>query len=187
DQGRLGKLYAIEAVFHNAYGPDKPWFYRRSESGGGCLLDLGIHLVDLAMWCAGFPAFCAGHAIFRNGDGDDPVEDHATALVEFERGIALQLACSWRAPAGCDADISLRIFGSDGGASFRNANGSFMDFTAELLGKDRSRTIVAAPPDDWSGRAAIAWAEQLATSAAYDPSVETAVAVAQVLDSLYAS
>src|SRR5690606_1877444 len=48
--GALGHVHSVDLTFHNAYGPDKPWFYRRSESGGGCLLDLGTHLVDLALW-----------------------------------------------------------------------------------------------------------------------------------------
>src|SRR4051812_36597434 len=38
-QGDLGAVYAVEAVFHNAYGPDKSWFYDAKLSGGGCLLD----------------------------------------------------------------------------------------------------------------------------------------------------
>src|SRR4051794_16305627 len=57
--GELGSVYAIEGVFHNAYGPDKSWFYDARLAGGGCLLDLGIHLVDLALWCLDFPAVTA--------------------------------------------------------------------------------------------------------------------------------
>ena len=48
EAGTLGRIYAADLVFHNAYGPDKPWFYDRARSGGGCVTDLGIHLVDLA-------------------------------------------------------------------------------------------------------------------------------------------
>src|SRR4051812_5820679 len=54
-QGGLGDVYAADLMFHNAYGPDKPWFYDRQLSGGGCVIDLGIHLVDLALWMLGFP------------------------------------------------------------------------------------------------------------------------------------
>ena len=48
--GELGRVFAVDLTFHNAYGPDKPWFYDRALSGGGCVIDLGIHLVDLALW-----------------------------------------------------------------------------------------------------------------------------------------
>src|SRR5690554_6240294 len=43
--GALGHPFAGRLVFHNAYGPDKPWFYDRNLAGGGCLMDLGIHLI----------------------------------------------------------------------------------------------------------------------------------------------
>ncbi|HLL45827.1 MAG TPA: Gfo/Idh/MocA family oxidoreductase, partial [Longimicrobiaceae bacterium] len=52
--GALGRVFAADLVFHNAYGPDKPWFYDRSLSGGGCVMDLGVHLVDLALWVLDF-------------------------------------------------------------------------------------------------------------------------------------
>ena len=48
-------MYAVELAFHNAYGPDKEWFYDRRVSGGGCVVDLGVHLIDLALWTLGFP------------------------------------------------------------------------------------------------------------------------------------
>src|SRR5205085_415527 len=48
--GELGDIYAIDLVFHNAYGPDKAWFRDVKLSGGGCVIDLGTHLVDLALW-----------------------------------------------------------------------------------------------------------------------------------------
>jgi predicted dehydrogenase len=46
---------AVDLTFHNAYGPDKPWFYDPAQSGGGCVMDLGVHLVDLALWTLGWP------------------------------------------------------------------------------------------------------------------------------------
>ncbi len=52
-RGELGAIFAVDLVFHNAYGPDKPWFYDRAELGGGCVIDLGVHLVDLALWVLG--------------------------------------------------------------------------------------------------------------------------------------
>ena len=41
-EGALGQVFACELVFHNAYGPDKPWFYDPALSGGGCVMDLGV-------------------------------------------------------------------------------------------------------------------------------------------------
>jgi predicted dehydrogenase len=188
--GELGEIYAIEAVFHNAYGPDKAWFYDPRAAGGGCLLDLGIHLVDLALWCLDFPAVTTAHGLTRRQDGagfavGGGVEDYATGQLELATGAVMRLACSWRVPAGGEAQIELVFFGTRGGAAFRNVGGSFYDFTAEHLLPDRSRRLLAGPPDAWGGRAAIAWARQLAQSHAFDPAVEHAGAVARVLDRLY--
>ena len=188
--GVLGEIYAIEAVFHNAYGPDKAWFYDPHAAGGGCLLDLGIHLVDLALWCLDFPAVETARGLGRRQGGarfgvGGGVEDYATGQLELATGAIMRLACSWRAPAGCEAQIELVFFGTRGGAAFRNVGGSFYDFTAEHLLPDRSRRLLAGPPDAWGGRAAIAWARQLAQSCAFDPEVASAVAVAEALDRLY--
>jgi predicted dehydrogenase len=149
--GELGRVYAIEAVFHNAYGPDKPWFYDAKLSGGGCLLDLGVHLVDLALWCLDFPEVSnvVGHLLNRAPTAPEKshrVEDYAAAQLLLANSASMQLACSWKAPAGCDADIRLSFFGSEGGAEFANVNGSFFDFTAEQFLPDRSRRALATPP-----------------------------------------
>src|ERR1041384_6895079 len=53
--GELGTIFAIDAKFHNGYGPDKAWFYDYSLAGGGCVLDLGSHLIDLALRPLGYP------------------------------------------------------------------------------------------------------------------------------------
>ena len=48
--GDLGKVFAADLSFHNAYGPQSGWFWDPRLSGRGCLIDLGVHLVDLALW-----------------------------------------------------------------------------------------------------------------------------------------
>jgi predicted dehydrogenase len=189
--GALGPIYAIEAVFHNAYGPDKAWFYDAQLSGGGCLLDLGIHLVDLALWCLDFPAVTAvaGHHLYREAAAVNRsrVEDYSAAQLLLAGDISVQLACSWRAPAGCDAHIELTFFGRAGGASFRNVGGSFYDFVAEQFRPDRTRVSLATPPDAWPGRAAVAWCQALSSSPAFDPAVEKLTDVARTLDRIYAA
>ena len=190
-RGDLGTIHAVEAVFHNAYGPDKAWFYDPKASGGGCLLDLGIHLVDLALWTLGFPKVESAHAALRRrgvahaGAGEGGVEDYATGVLELAGGATVQLACSWHLPAGCDARIEVNFYGSRGGASFRNVGGSFYDFVAEQFLPDRSRRTLATPPDAWGGRAAVAWAQCLSRSNTFDPSIEHLAIVAETLDRLY--
>jgi predicted dehydrogenase len=186
--GGIGDIYACDLVFHNAYGPDKPWFYDRKLSGGGCVIDLGVHLVDLALWSLGFPAvervtsrlFAGGKPLQNSGD----VEDYAVATIEFGNGVVARLACSWKLPVGQDAIISAGFYGSKGGLEFHNVNGSFYDFMAEEF-HGTSRKVLASPPDAWGGRAAVNWATQLNQSAGFNPEIRDAIQVAAILDAIY--
>lgn len=187
--GELGDPFAADLVFHNAYGPDKPWFYDPALSGGGCVMDLGVHLVDLALWALDFPQvgrvsstlLAGGEPLGLRTDG---VEDYAVANLELESGASVRLACSWRLQAGCDADISAAFYGTRGGARMRNVGGSFYDFETERFrGADRER--LSSPPEAWGGRAAADWARRLAAGERFDPGNERLVDVARVLDRIY--
>jgi predicted dehydrogenase len=187
--GALGDVYAADLVFHNAYGPDKAWFYDPKLSGGGCVIDLGIHLVDLAFWTLDFPRLdTATSRLYAKGaplrDAGAVVEDYAVARLDLEGGAAVQLACSWNLPVGCDAVIGASFYGTNGGVSLRNVNGSFYDFTAERFHGTRRETL-SAPPDDWGGRAAVAWARRVAAGQRFDPEVAHLVEVAAALDAIY--
>jgi predicted dehydrogenase len=188
--GELGRIYAVELAFHNAYGPDAAWSYDRVASGGGCVIDLGVHLVDLALWMLGFPEVIAVDSrLYANGEplapGDPRVEDFACAHLHLEGGAVVRLACSWRASAGRDAVIEAAVRGTGGGLAMRNVDGSFYDFVAERYRGVRTERL-ASPPDAWGGRAAVAWVEQLAAGARFDTSTVHLVDLARVLDAIYA-
>jgi predicted dehydrogenase len=186
--GELGRIYAVDLVFHNAYGPDKAWFYDPAQSGGGCVMDLGVHLVDLALWALDFPTVShAKGTLFAGGEplaGADRVEDYALATLQLDTGAAVQLACSWRLQAGCDAVISAAFYGTEGGAALRNVDGSFYDFVAELY-RGTSRETLTTPPDQWGGRAGADWAMRLAGGERFDPEAERLITVSRTLDAIY--
>jgi predicted dehydrogenase len=187
--GELGDVYAADLTFHNAYGPDKPWFYDPQLSGGGCVMDLGVHLVDLALWTLGFPKVVRTTShLYAQGrpleDAARTVEDYAVATIELEGGASVRLACSWRVHAGVDAVIEAAFYGTGGGAALRNVNGSFYDFTAHRF-RGTVRETLSEPPDDWGGRAAADWARRLAAGATFDAEVERLVHVAAALDAVY--
>lgn len=188
--GELGEVYAANLVFHDAHGPDRAWLGDARLSGGGCVMDLGIHLVDLALWVLGFPevgpiasALRAGGEPLR-GRAGGRVEDYGAAQLELGSGTVVQLACSWRISAGQDCVIEASFYGTKGGATLRNVNGSFYDFVVERT-QGTSRRTLASPPDEWGGRAAVAWARRLAEGGRYDPEIETILAVQATLDRIY--
>ena len=187
--GELGKVFAADLIFHNAYGPQSGWFWDPKLSGGGCLIDLGVHLVDLALWLFDFPEVTDARAtLLRDGRpvAVDEVEDFALAELSLANGVHVRIACSWNLSAGRDAVIEATFYGTGGGAEMRNENGSFFDFSADLL-NGRDRQTIASPPDDWGGRAAAEWVRKLAAGERFDGSTQGLLQTAQALDRLYAA
>jgi predicted dehydrogenase len=187
--GELGHVYALDATFHNAYGPDRAWANQREHAGGGCLIDLGVHLLDAARWVrdgAGTPVACTSALFARGRQLGRPaldVEDMAFAQLLFDDASTVRVACSWRSSFGADAAIRVACFGSKASAAFENVGGSFYDFQCELY-RGTSRTVVAAPPDAWGPRALLAWVGELERGAGYseDPHL---LPVARELDLIY--
>lgn len=187
--GALGEVFAADLVFHNAYGPDKPWYFDKALSGGGCVIDLGVHLADLALWLfPGRRVEAVESRLYRAGrllaPATDTVEDAAFATLTLEGGATVRLACSWHLHAGRGAVIGAELYGTEGGAAFRNVDGSFYDFTAALH-RGTETEVLCAPPDAWGPRAACDWAARLAAGERFDPAAEDFVAGARLVDRIY--
>jgi predicted dehydrogenase len=207
--GALGRVYAADLTFHNAYGPDKPWFYDPELAGGGCVIDLGTHLADLALWMFDYPEFeHVDSRLFRQGrpiDGFE-VEDYAVAqwsmrlkhaateeaqpqhpnepAQQHSFDAAVRLACSWTLSAGRDAVIEAAFYGTHGAVALRNVNGSFYDFVIERYQGTQCEPL-AGPPDDWGGRAILDWTERLARGSHFDPVCERLADTAALVDAIY--
>ncbi|GAA4011573.1 Gfo/Idh/MocA family oxidoreductase [Sphingomonas swuensis] len=187
--GDLGQPFAADLVFHNAYGPGKDWFFDPAQSGGGCVIDLGVHLVDLALWAMEWPEVVKVESHLMSGgkplaDAATTCEDYAVATLTLGNGAVVRLACSWKLPAGKMCEIAADFYGTGGGGLFRNVGGSYTDFEAfRTAGTERWHA--AEPDSDWGGRAAADWARRLASGSAFDPEAERLVEVARVLDAIY--
>jgi predicted dehydrogenase len=186
--GELGEVFAADLTFHNAYGPQSGWFWDPKLSGGGCLIDLGVHLVDLALWVLGFPEVVDGRGtLLRDGRPvhADEVENYATGELTLANGTNVRIACSWNLNAGQDAVIGATFYGTDAAAGMTNRDGSFFNFCAELM-RGRDREVLVEPPDDWGGRAAAEWVRKLAAGKRFGSTTEGLLETARVLDRLYA-
>ena len=116
EAGRMGEIYAGRCAWQRRRGiPGKGgWFTTKAQSGGGPLIDLGVHMIDLAVWLMGNPrpvavsgnTFCK----FANTDVSDSVnsnfgdkkaggtfdvEDLAMGMIRFDNGAVLQIEFSW--------------------------------------------------------------------------------------------
>jgi predicted dehydrogenase len=184
--GDIGRPFAVDLTFHNAYGPDAAWFYDRKQAGGGCVIDLGVHLVDLAMWLLDYPEIQRVDAqLFCQGElaRPDQCEDYAVVQMKLAGDVAVRLACSWRVSAGRDAVIEAAVYGSAGGVALKNVDGSFHDFVGEHYRGTKREQLTK--PDEWGGRAAIAWAQQLAENPTFDTAAVQLIALADALDAIY--
>ncbi|MEA2602788.1 MAG: hypothetical protein QOF89_3780 [Acidobacteriota bacterium] len=189
--GELGRVFSLELVFHNAYGPDKAWAHDPRLAGGGALMDLGVHLIDLAFWLLDDPPVTQVRGgVFRQGERlpGVGVDDFASAWIDFgdfgAGRTAASLAVSWNAHAGRDCVIRAAVFGTAGGAEFRNVDGSFYDFELERF-TGRSGEVVVRESRDWLGRAILDWARRLAACNRFDPEIERSVRVSEVVDGIY--
>jgi predicted dehydrogenase len=187
--GELGEIYAADLVFHNAYGPDKSWFYDLQQSGGGCVMDLGIHLLDLALLVLDYPQVCAvSSRLHRAGmllkKPADELEDHAFAEVQFSTGATARIACSWRLSAGQDAVIEAAFYGTRAAAILRNIDGSFYNFTVEHCTGTQRRAI-ASGDDQWGGRAANGWVRELSQGTRFDERANRLYDLSVLIDAIY--
>lgn len=189
-KGSIGKIYSVNLVFHNAYGPDKNWFYDIKQSGGGCVMDLGVHLIDMALYCVDFPKVDQVNShLFSKGRKlaaqEENVEDFATVTMLTADGTAINLNCSWHVSAGQDAVIEATFYGTEGGVAFKNVNGSFYDFKAEHYKGTATETLVSGT-DHWSGRAGLAWAEKLQQGHGFEEkSSQEFIQNAELIDRIY--
>ena len=113
----MGDIYAGRVGWIRRRGiPGKGgWFTTKELSGGGPLIDLGVHMIDLAIWLMGNPrpvavsgsTYCkfansdvagdSAHSQFgrAQADGTFDVEDLAMGFVRFDNGASLQIEFSW--------------------------------------------------------------------------------------------
>jgi predicted dehydrogenase len=186
-EGALGDVFAADLIFHNAYGPGAGWFWDPKLSGGGCLIDLGIHLVDLALWLLDFPEVRGARAaLYRDGRAaaPDEVEDYAVGTLDLATGATVRVACSWNLSAGRDAVIEASFLRHKQRRRDAQRSGSFFDFSADLF-RGRNSERIASPPDEWGGRAAADWARRLAAGERFAGTTPGLLESARALDALY--
>lgn len=135
-QGDLGDIYHAKAFWFRRRGIPKlgTWFGNKALSGGGCLNDIGVHLLDLCLYTIGNfePVRVSGqtYTVFGNrglGEGgwgrSDAenitfnVDDFATALIKMKNGATVSLDLSWAAHIPESNRMDVQLFGSEMGAS----------------------------------------------------------------------
>ncbi|WAH35572.1 Gfo/Idh/MocA family protein [Alicyclobacillus dauci] len=138
DNGDLGNLYYVKAKILRRRGTPTGWFTDKAKSGGGPLMDIGVHVLDLAWWITGMqkPTTISGQLVqglgkystvmtsrWKSADGANQdnsvfdVEDFASAYIRFENGMVLSLEVSWALNGPQDDAVKVDVYGSQGGVS----------------------------------------------------------------------
>lgn len=134
DAGKFGEIYYAKTGWFRRRGTPLGWFTNLSKSGGGPVIDIGVHVIDLTWYFMGRPKPISVSAVTYNKignyktkgvsrwialDADNIVfetEDSASAFIRFENGAAMTVDVSW-AINGKDTGIYSDIFGTKAGAS----------------------------------------------------------------------
>ncbi len=169
DTGALGRIYHAKSSWLRRSGIPGlgSWFTTRDLAGGGPLIDLGVHVLDLALFLLDEPRVVSVtaatyaelgsrgrgssgvHRPFGSGTGlAYEVEDLATAFLRFEDGGTLRLEASWASYGKAKDDIEIELMGTEAGAQILIENYSEDDTLRVFsdLGGQPAVTIPVTPP-----------------------------------------
>ncbi len=138
DNGYIGDIYYSKALYVRRHGSPGGWFTDKERSGGGPVIDLGVHVIDLTRYLMGNPKPVSVYAatFSKLGKRDDvkikagyqsvgaqkdepyTVEDSAIALIRYENGAVTQLETSYNIHA--ESITTRQIYGTKGGLIMEN-------------------------------------------------------------------
>lgn len=123
EEGVLGEPFYVRATWlkrRDGIRPDS-WHFRAETSGGGVMMDLGIHLLDLALWLCDYPEpECVAASFYRHRPEID-VEDSAVATVRCRGGLRVVLDASWQPLSPEEQEYRVDLFGSEGSGRLRSS------------------------------------------------------------------
>ncbi|MEM8944654.1 MAG: Gfo/Idh/MocA family oxidoreductase [Planctomycetota bacterium] len=208
--GDLGTVYHAKAHLYRRRGVPGlgGWFTTKALSGGGPLIDLGVHIIDMTSWLMGFPKpeRVSGkvYSYFGNRmndyvyedmwagppklDGTCDVEDSAHAMIHFEGGCSLDLQVSWAInmpTPNMDSAETIGIFGDRGGLTFK-LFGDHVDVATEQYGRNVDERILLTKSDQFVEQAKV-FAHSVKTRETPPSTGEQGLIVQTIIDSIYQS
>ncbi len=163
--GEFGRIYYSKAWWMRRSGIPGlgSWFTSKEAAGGGPLIDLGVHVLDMLLYILGNPKVTAvsantyaeigttgrgGWVGRRTSDAGKnatyEVEDLATAFLRLENGGTLLLEASWAAFTEMGDDFGVQLYGSEKGARIFSKNYALTD-TLEIYEGFGDTTMDAKP------------------------------------------
>ncbi len=116
-KNEIGKPFYVKTGWLRDWGKgiQKSWISDKKISGGGVIMDLGLPLIDLALWLLNKPKIKNVRSYFYNILSESNVEDSAMVVIQTEDDVAITVETAWRMHLQKDLSYT-HVFGSSGGA-----------------------------------------------------------------------
>jgi predicted dehydrogenase len=199
ESGLLGDIYYGRTVWHRRRGLPGfgGWFGQKALSGGGPLIDLGVHRLDLALWLMGYPrpVWVMGGAwspiatrLAREQGKSFDCEDLAAGMIRFANGAMLEIEASWAANVGEREHMETRLLGTEAGLVQRNRNEGY-EFEAEIFMERQGAQfdLKLHPPVPGATTSYYHFVDGILNRRPHIATGEEGLTVMRLLDALYAS
>ena len=199
DKGILGEVYFGRTVWHRRRGMPKfgGWFGQKALAGGGPLIDLGVHRLDLALWLMGYPKpewvmgstydhIAAPLAKAQKKSYD--VEDLASGFIRFTNGATLIVEASWASNTRENETMETTLCGTKAGLVQKNIDGRY-DFEAEIYEERNGAQydMKLHPPMPAAKPSMYHFIDCIVNNTPHTATAEEGVIVMELLDAIYAS
>jgi predicted dehydrogenase len=202
DTGVLGDVYHARAwMLRRAFAGITPTFIYKNQAGGGALIDIGVHILDLALWLMGNPRPVSVSGITQDRLSHKPgafsvlgpippdteVDEFGAGFVRFEGGRSLILETSWMLnhdTGGQLEDTQLWLYGEDGGARWPSDEIFWADAKSKELRSTALPVLWGAEPHALE---CMAFAEAIALGRPSPVPPEQTLSVVAIIDGIYRS
>lgn len=131
--GEIGEPFYAKCGWVRRQSSEEKWFTKKEEAGGGVIIDLGIHLLDLALWLMNYPEINSVSCKTYQHNTKN-VEDTAISFIKFKNDSLINLEVSWSMPTDKD-HFFLSVFGTKGSFTlnplhvYKRINDEILDLT----------------------------------------------------------
>jgi len=131
NSGEIGDPFYARATWVRRRSSDEKWFMKKEQAGGGVILDLGISLLDLALWLIGYPTVKSVQTQTYCQNTKN-LEDTAISYIRCNKSKLINIETSWALPVDRDL-FRITVFGSKGSVTtsplhiFKSVDNQFVD------------------------------------------------------------